>query len=88
MTSMDTDSIRQAQANLNMQYRDLTFVAKRLLDPKELPDGYMIKHLKFRKDDPLVKRRKLLSWKVDPNMCKDWCRAVAIKVMESRKLTP
>lgn len=40
-----------------MQFKDLTFVAKKLLDPKDLPMGYMIKNLGFDKEDRLVKVR-------------------------------
>lgn len=59
-TSYDADSIREAQATLKMSFRDLTYVAKRMLDPKDLPIGIFAK-LGFKKDDPIVKRRRALS---------------------------
>ncbi|CAG9313576.1 unnamed protein product [Blepharisma stoltei] len=82
-TSYDADSIREAQATLKMGFRDLTYVAKRMLDPKELPIGIFTK-IGIRRDDPVVKRRRALSWKSDPDLCKDWCRATAMKIAEAK----
>ena len=86
IASRDSESIKEAQAMLKMHYRDLTFVAKGLLDPRDLPVGYMIKHLGFRKEDLLVKRRRLLTWAENPSGCRDWCKATAIKVSDIKSL--
>ncbi|CAG9334001.1 unnamed protein product [Blepharisma stoltei] len=86
LTSLDVDSIREAHSKLKMQCKDLTFVAKRLIDPKDLPNGYLVKQLKLKNDDPLVRRKKALSWRFHAALCKDWCKALANKVSEIKAL--
>lgn len=69
-----------------MQCKDLTFVSKRIIDPKDLPNGYLIKQLGLKADDPLVKRKRVLSWKTNPALCKDWCKALASKISDLKNL--
>ena len=39
LSSNDPLKIKEAQAKLNMRFRELTLVARQLLDPKDLPSG-------------------------------------------------
>lgn len=86
-TSLDSKAIKTSQAALKMHFNDLTFVAKRLVDPKDLPNGYLSSTLGFAENDPLVRRRATLSWSTDSELCKEWCKTAAIRIMENKKIS-
>ena len=37
IVSTDMDTIKEAQVKLGLKFRELTYVAKRFMDPKDLP---------------------------------------------------
>lgn len=86
-TSLDIQSIKSSQTALRMHYNDLSFVAKRLADPKDIPSEYLTNILGFAANDLLVRRRKTLIWSTEPELCKEWCKSAAIRLMENKKLS-
>lgn len=86
LVSTDLASIAKAQDRLKMQCKQLTLISKQLLDPKDLDSSYLISHCGFPKSDPLVTRAAVLSWRREPELCKEWCKAAAVKAMELKKI--
>ena len=84
-TSYDEKSIKKAQNNLSMHMCGFTFVAKGLQDPKDLPKAYL-KKLGIATEDPLIQGMRGLSWSSKPSLCREWCKAVALKISENRAL--
>jgi hypothetical protein len=85
VASFDVPTLKRAQNKLGLQCRELLMVSKRIMSPKDLPQGYLFKKAGFPNNHPLVRRRKMLAWDTDANGCLEWCKAVASAVMDTNQ---
>ena len=87
-SSHDKKTVQDAQDVLKLTLKELSMVARRLKDPKDISSSIMLRKLLFNENDELNKSRAILTWKEKPKLCENWCKETARAVLNNDKLNP